>query len=326
MAKASIIIPVYNKEKYLRETLSSVDEQLEDDLEVILVDDASSDNSMDIITDFANSTKKKARIIQNDTNQGVAYSRNIGIEEAKSDYITFLDADDVLDKDFMEVMLNKAKKYPFVDFIRGNVCPFTEEEGYCTDGELEGFYDEQLILPVMMPNYIYEEINSSNGRLYKSDFVKNLRFIESSFEDYEFSLESMVSCTSILYTNKANYNYRVIPEGKNMTVLSNYLKSFCDYESIYDRVLEKYPNVFSSVRDKIRQKQLYLLLCYMQVINGSDIRAIDKESVIEYCLMYFKYKYQLAEEDIRMVIGKPILSTSGPGELKQRIKNILVKY
>lgn len=57
MAKASIIIPVYNKEKYLKETLVSVDKQTEDDLEVIIVDDASTDNSLNIINDFASNTK-----------------------------------------------------------------------------------------------------------------------------------------------------------------------------------------------------------------------------------------------------------------------------
>ena len=80
MAKASIIIPVYNKEKYLKDTLISVDKQTEDDLEVIIVDDASTDNSLDIINDFKDNTKKSVGVFKNEKNQGVVYSRNIGIE------------------------------------------------------------------------------------------------------------------------------------------------------------------------------------------------------------------------------------------------------
>lgn len=109
MAKASIIIPVYNKEKYLAETLKSVDRQTVNDLEVIIIDDKSTDHCMDIIVDFKCNTRKHVRVIQNDENMGVAYSRNRGIEEAQADYITFLDADDLLDKNFMKVMLKKMK-------------------------------------------------------------------------------------------------------------------------------------------------------------------------------------------------------------------------
>jgi len=326
MAKVSIVIPVYNKGKYLKETLSSVDKQLENDLEVIIIDDASTDNSFDIINDFVSNTKKQTKVIKNDTNMGVAYSRNMGIEESKADYVTFLDADDVLDDSFMEVMLDKAKKFPLVDFIRGSICPFTLQEGYYVDGQLEGFYEEQIIIPSYNPDYIYEEIVSCNGRLYKSDFVKNLRFIESCFEDYEFSLDTIINSTSILYTNKAQYNYRIINDGRNMKGLSNFVKSFSDYEEIYDRILGKYPNMSFQMTESIRKKQLYLYFNYLSIILGLDMSLIDRIDIIENFLLYLNSKYKLPESDVISVLGKPISSDISPDELSEKIKKILIKY
>ena len=325
MAKVSIIIPVYNKEKYLKETLSSVDRQSDDDLEIIIIDDASTDNSFDIINDFVSNTKKQTKVIKNDNNCGVAHCRNIGIEEAKSDYITFLDADDILDDNFIGVMLNRAKQYYYVDFIRGNVCPFITENNKLNT-ILIGYYEGQIIVPGYNPNYVYEEIISCNGRLYKSDFIKNLRFVESSFEDYEFSLDTIISSASILYTNRAIYNYRIINDGKNVANFHNYFKIFSDYESIYDRILEKHPNLSFSISESIRKKQIYLHLNYLKVILNSDKSLIDRNDIIETVLMYLKCKYQLLEEEIVNVIGKNVSSDLNKDELQQKIKNLLTKY
>lgn len=80
MSKATIVIPVYNKQSYLKDTLISVDKQSEDDIEVIIIDDASTDKSMDIIYDFASNTKKHVQIIQNDINRGVLIAEILGLK------------------------------------------------------------------------------------------------------------------------------------------------------------------------------------------------------------------------------------------------------
>jgi len=165
-----------------------------------------------------------------------------------------------------------------------------------------------------------------NSILVVDDLAANLKFVESSFEDYEFSLDTMVRGTSILYTNKAIYNYRIVNEGKNVTGLPKYFQTFSDYEEIYDRILNKYPNLPFPISESIRKKQLYLHLNYLNVIFNSDMSLIDKRDVVENLLIYLKCKYELSEEEIIKVIGKTVSSDIDKDEIKQKIKNILIKY
>lgn len=325
MTKASIIIPVYNKGKYLKDTLVSVDRQTEKDLEVIIIDDASTDFSMDIISDFASNTRKQVKVIQNEKNQGVAYSRNIGIQESRSDYVTFLDADDTINFDFMEIMLDGIIKNPDVDFVRGVVRMYDGGE-IVIDGRIKKSYAGQIIVPKMQPKYIYQESISSNGRLYNSSFIKNLRFVESSYEDYEFSLDTILSCTSILYTNEAIYNYREVDDGKSAIVMDNYLKTFNDLEVIYDRILEKYPDLSYDMSDYLKKKQLRLYYSYLNDIKESDAKFFDKVNLLQYFSSYLKHKYNMSDLDMFGFFGISAFFDYDVDEARSKIKEILMKY
>ena len=108
MPKVSVIIPVYNVEKYLRECLNSVINQTLKDIEIILVDDGSTDSSLSICQEYA---KKDDRIIVlTQQNQGAAVARNNGIKIAKGEYLSILDSDDYFDLSMLEKLYNKAVK------------------------------------------------------------------------------------------------------------------------------------------------------------------------------------------------------------------------
>ena len=101
MKLVSIVVPVYNAEKYIRECIDSIINQKYQNIELILVNDGSTDNSYDIINGF----NDNRIIIINQENQGVSTARNIGIEAAKGDYFCFVDADDLLETDFIYSMV-----------------------------------------------------------------------------------------------------------------------------------------------------------------------------------------------------------------------------
>ena len=108
--KVSIIIPVYNVEKYIDECILSAINQTLDDMEIIVIDDKSTDSSLDILNKY----KEKydfVKIISNEKNIGISAIRNIGIQNAKGEYIYFLDIDDYLDEDAMKICYEKAKEY-----------------------------------------------------------------------------------------------------------------------------------------------------------------------------------------------------------------------
>jgi len=113
MKKVSIIIPVYNSEKYIKECLDSIINQTYKNLEIIIVNDVSTDNSINIIKQFKD---KRIKIVNLNYNSGVAIARNRGIEEATGDYICFIDSDDYWDLTKIEKQVNFIEKnnYSFI--------------------------------------------------------------------------------------------------------------------------------------------------------------------------------------------------------------------
>ena len=105
MSKVSIIVPVYNSEKYLKKCIQSIINQEEKDLEIILVDDKSKDRSLDIIESYKDKYPSQVKIVENETNRGAGYSRNQGIEVATGEYIGFVDSDDYIEKDMYSKLL-----------------------------------------------------------------------------------------------------------------------------------------------------------------------------------------------------------------------------
>lgn len=115
MPKVSVIIPVYNVEKYLRECLDSVINQTLSDIEIICINDGSTDNSLGILKEYAEKDSRIKIITQENQGQGVA--RNNAIEAAQGEYLVFVDPDDFLDSEALEV-INKSFSDSAVDIIQ----------------------------------------------------------------------------------------------------------------------------------------------------------------------------------------------------------------
>ena len=116
MTKISIIVPVYNVEKYLKECLDSLINQTLEDIEIICINDGSTDNSLAILEEYQ---KKDSRIkVFSQRNQGVSAARNLGIEKATGEYLTFLDSDDRLELNTCEILYKEtiAKNSDFLFF------------------------------------------------------------------------------------------------------------------------------------------------------------------------------------------------------------------
>lgn len=130
--KLSIIIPNYNKEKYIGKLLSQLKEQLNGEVEVIVIDDCSTDNSWNIIKEYSD----VFTTIRNEINKYVAYSRNVGLDKSKGKYITFIDSDDEVKPYFVSNILESIKSNKdgyFFDYEINNVVDGTEvEKGYNT--------------------------------------------------------------------------------------------------------------------------------------------------------------------------------------------------
>ena len=109
MPKVSVVIPVYNTDSLLNRTLASVTQQTLTDIEILCVDDCSTDHSLDILKEWEQKDPR-VHIIALEQNGGVSRARNTGIDESRGDYIFFLDSDDWIDPDYLEAMYTKARE------------------------------------------------------------------------------------------------------------------------------------------------------------------------------------------------------------------------
>lgn len=214
MYKVSVIIPVYNVEDYLRETIDSIIDQTMKDYEVIFIDDGSTDNSINIIKEYINKNENMRLICQE--NMGPSVARNRGIELAEGEYIAFMDSDDKLPKDSLELRYNLAKENEAEIIICGTY-KFDEErkwpmiKHFLKEGEKDVIKDEDLLWTLGPCN-----------KLFKSDFIKESKFPEDIkyAEDQVLVLESYLRAKKIVATQKVGYYYRIRPADKEGSLTS----------------------------------------------------------------------------------------------------------
>ena len=209
MPKVSVIIPVYNVEKYLRECLDSVINQTLKDIEIICIDDGSTDNSLSILKEYA---KKDKRIkVINQENKGLSGARNTGIENATGEFIGFVDSDDWIDSNFYENLYNTAITTNSdiacapIKRVYGNKIHLRlkiESEQLATT--LQEKFD---ILNIPRCCYVWNKIYRSSKLL-----KHNIRFEQGKyFEDVPFSIDIISKLNNIIAVPGAFYYYRANP-------------------------------------------------------------------------------------------------------------------
>lgn len=210
MAKVSVIVPVYNVEKYLKRCLDSLINQTLSDIDIICINDGSKDSSLQILEQYA---QKDSRIvIYNQENSGLSVARNTGLEHASGEYIGFVDSDDWVDLDFYEKLYNSAKNnnadIAVADFIREhpNKKPkrlkLKEEKIYTTPE------DKFMICKVYREGCVWNKI-------YRTEFIHsiNLKFVPKMYyEDRDFTIRSLYFSKKLVTTPNTYYRYFVNPK------------------------------------------------------------------------------------------------------------------
>lgn len=206
MTKISIIVPVYNEEKNLKSCLESLINQTLDDIEIIVIDDASTDNSSNIIREYANKYSK-IRPYFNKENLGQSETRNKGIELSSGEYITFVDSDDYVSQKMYETMYNAGKLNNYPDIISTGIRIVKDDEfiNVNYDNDLKGrLYDINKT-----PNIILDEGPQVWNKLFKSKLIKNYKFINTKlYEDMAFTYSSLIKANTLLRMNNIDYSYR----------------------------------------------------------------------------------------------------------------------
>lgn len=208
--KISIIIPVFNVEKYLNECIDSVIKQTLDEIEIIVVNDGSTDASIKIIEEYRDKLNN-VKIIDK-KNEGVSIARNIGIDNSTGEYLMFLDSDDYLEPDMCEIMYNIAKENN-ADVAECSIRKFNEilgEESFISHdmkNDIDVISNEEAIdmyLKYQIRGYVWNKI-------FKRDFVieNKIKFpIGVWYEDMIVTLKACIWTNKLVLINKPLYNYR----------------------------------------------------------------------------------------------------------------------
>ena len=225
MPKVSIVVPVYNVDKYLKQCLNSILNQSYVDWECIVIDDGSTDLSWKICDTFA-SKDDRIRVIHQ-KNQGVSKARNVGIDAAKGEFLVFIDPDDYINEDYLCALINDQKETG-VDIVQAEVLPFLDDNRFKAPSEIVTLIAGKIagkilsntsVSPLFSKSQIAEILPkmSSNcwGRLFRIGIWEKIRFPESLSwgEDTFTVLEALCEAESISLADKAVYCYRMMRNG-----------------------------------------------------------------------------------------------------------------
>lgn len=235
MKKISIIVPAYNVENYIEQCLNSiVNQNMSGDLEVIIINDGSTDKTLSLCRKFVD--KNDGWIIVDQKNGGISSARNRGLEIATGEYIAFLDSDDYFLKNVLEDMYKIAKENNS-DIVISKLNAFNSLGSY-------GYYSDRYILENKSFNFKeYRRIikaMSVCGKLFKKELAKSNRFIVGIVhEDNYYSIVSYVKSDIITTFNKYTY-YRRIREGGELSITQNLsLKTYLNLlDNFYQSIVE----------------------------------------------------------------------------------------
>jgi len=234
----SIIIPVYNKEIYLNQAISSALKQTYMNIEYIIINDGSTDNSAQVIENWVNEDDRIKYI--NQKNKGVSSTRNKGMDLAKGDYIFFFDADDQLDKNAITNLLNIARNNKY-DIIAANFSKVVNGREIKKSPLVEKLYtsdsldNEQVKAEMFLFNG--RPLSTVCNKLYKKSFLKKseVKFENGVLaEDRLFNLMCFVNKPNIYVTNIYTYLYNIIDDSRSRSYSSNLYQSIIELYSVFE--------------------------------------------------------------------------------------------
>lgn len=183
--RVSVLMPLYNGEKYVKKAIESILNQTYTNFELLLIDDCSTDSTMDIVNDFKD---ERIRIIKNGKNSGISYSRNVGLKEALGEYIALMDDDDISVKNRLQLQVDFLDSNQDIDVVGGRYGIIDEDDNIVNVNELA----------LKNPKYVRASLNfydpiGNGSTMFRAKFIRdnNIKYEEQclGMEDYKFWID-----------------------------------------------------------------------------------------------------------------------------------------
>lgn len=327
MKKVSIIVPVYNVEKYLEKCLQSAMNQTLQDIEIICINDGSTDNSLQIIKKMA---EKDPRIkIVDKANAGYGQTMNIGIDLSKGKYIVFLESDDYILPDLCETLYEKCEEHN-LEIIKTDFFEFKTREGkaYSRYQKISDHNNYlQILSPKSSPNLFFTTMNTWTC-MYKKEYIDKYRIRHNetpgaSYQDNGFWFQTLMYCKRMYLLDQAFYMYR--QDNPNSSIYNKgKVSAFSDEYAFIRKKIETYEG----------DKESFFNICAYFNINHNliSLKRVDKmytEELIQLILRDFEEYREKRVWDVKKLsddfIKKIMICWVQPEKLKEKIWNYLEK-
>ncbi|MEJ3960664.1 glycosyltransferase family A protein [Brachymonas sp. G13] len=287
----TVVVPVYNVSKYLNKCLQSIANQTLFDIEVILVDDGSTDDSLEICNEFA-ATDKRFRVISK-INEGQGVARNVGIELARGEFLSFVDSDDWLEVDAYAVC-SAALRQSDADFLNFGL-DFVSDEGVVTKAfstfAQEALFGDEIVISALMDDQVF---SSPCNKLYRTKFLQSngLKFpAVRSTEDVFFSRAISLAASKVIFVSRVYYHALIRSGSTTRNFSPRILESaieVIDLEVDYFRLHSAFPRLRDYFEAHVIKFLSYLMLlaafrcdspsAYQRCIELSHVAGLVKFS------------------------------------------------
>lgn len=269
----SIIVPTYNVEKYIRTCIESILAQTYRNVEVIIVNDGSTDQSLAVISDLICS-HHNVKVI-NQKNQGLSVARNTGIDVATGKYITFVDADDKIMPGFVSSLYQIADKTG-ADIVRGSFRDF--------NGNIPKDWVPDFNVPTNCGTIVLDQFLSSHisfvvwSSIYRLDFINSnhIRFTPGILlEDIDFTTRAYMLAKLVATSPEPNYAYRIHRQGSILTT-NNVQKMSLSEEKVISQFISMLKHEESDVLRSLILKSIYTFMRYWTGIIVKNHLSLDR--------------------------------------------------
>lgn len=270
----SVIVPVYNVEKYLERSIDSILAQSYENIEVILVNDGSTDNSRLILSKYEMVYSSKL-VVYDKSNGGLSSARNFGLDKANGEYILFVDSDDTIDRNMIANMMKMIKKYNCDIAFCGRFDEYSDKQvkNYTFDKSII-FSNKEVIKNMLIRNNMDF---AAWDKLYKKELWENIRFPDGINHEDMYTIPYIINkAKRIVHVGIPYYHYYHRTGSITTTVDEKRIK---DYYSAIQRISDVVKSNYKEIKDEYIYFMNNSYLTLLLLINKLDIKNTKKENI-----------------------------------------------
>lgn len=299
MKKISIIVPIYNIVDYLERILDSLLEQTYSNLEIILIDDGSSDGS-EIICDRYKNKDKRIKVVHQ-KNSGVSIARNVGLKLATGDYIGFVDSDDIIDKNMYKKLYDNMIKYN-CEISVCNFCSFTDKPLFTCSDNIRIYSREEALKDIISDGVI---TNFLWNKVFLKSIFDDIKFPEHQiYEDMYVMPKLIEKINKLCYDESKLYGYFIRSSSYVNTYNMIKNKNYLDFSDQIYGYLNKYLFLTSDLK---KYRTFYIYSAFLQAVKSNCDDIINCDYMLDYYKLYKKdftinNKYQVKRKLLMIIL------------------------